>query len=225
MKVAITTKQLETEYGSTVDCLEIEYTKYYSQFGITLIPIPNSLEDPAKFLEELQVEGIILTGGNGVHPNLYGEEIKYPNKYSLDREKTEKAIVDYASNKKLPILGVCRGLHYLNVHFGGKLLQSIKDQTSSQIEHVAKNHTINLINLPEDSAVVNSFHNQGITPELLSPQLKSFATCADGTIEAAYHPELPIAAITWHPERKSPDENFNKKLVQAFVNKELFWTK
>ena len=233
MRVAITTKQLETEYGGTVDILETEYTQYYPKFGITLVPIPNSLENPAEYLEELGVEGVILTGGNGVHPSLYGQEMKFPNKWSLDRERTEKAIVDYAIEKKLPILGICRGLHYLNVHFAGSLLQSIKDETNSQVKHVAAEHEVILTDdqtkkfFGLEKVLVKSYHNQAILPEILSSQLKAFAVCSsDETIEAAYHPDYPIAAVTWHPERiKLGDTAFNDKLVRAFVNRELFWEK
>ena len=78
-----------------------------------------------------------------------------------------------------------------------------------------------------EKVLVNSYHNQAILPEILSSQLKAFAVCSsDETIEAAYHPDYPIAAVTWHPERiKLGDTAFNDKLVRAFVNRELFWEK
>jgi len=34
---------------------------------------------------------------------------------------------------------------------------------------------------------------------------------------------LPIVGIEWHPERKSPDDEVNKKIVEAFMKGEWFW--
>lgn len=233
MKVAITTKQLPTEYGGLFDALEREYIDYYTKFGLTLIPVPNVLKDPAQYLKDLDVKAVILTGGNGVHPSLYRQEIKFPNKWSLDRERTEKAVVDYALKERLPLLGICRGLHYLNVHFGGSLWQNVKEETKSPVNHVAAEHLVALTEaaaqeyFKQNKILVNSYHNQAITKEKLAPALKAWAICEeDGTIEAAYHPGYPIAAVTWHPERtKLGDTHFNEKLINAFVNRELFWKK
>lgn len=230
MKVAITQRHLKADVGSDRDALENDYTEYYSNFGMTLVPISNALKNPAKYLEELKVEAIILTGGNGVLPSLYGQEIKFKNLFSEKREITEKAIVDYAVKKRFPILGICRGLHYINVHFKGSLLQNIKEELKSKVEHVAADHELKItdkkakILFGKEKILVNSFHNQGITKKMLSSKLKDFAVCeGDNTIEAAYHPDYPIAGITWHPERKSPDAKANEKLVKAFLDRKLFW--
>lgn len=227
MRIGITQKQLPTEYGGTIDVLESEYTLYYPQFGITLVPISNVLEDPVTYAKEMDVEGFIFTGGNGVMPQLFSEEVTFSNKFSKDRERTEKLLLGHAIQARLPVLGVCRGLHYMNVHFGGKLIQNMT--TISTLPHVAKDHQITLVDkhakehFGSDTILTNSFHNQGITKATLAPALIPFAVCADETIEAAYHKELPIAGVTWHPERKSPDALFNEKLIQAFVNRELYW--
>ena len=106
----------------------------------------------------------------------------------------------------------------------------IKEETDSKIEHVANNHQIKLIekdtiDLFGKESEVNSYHNQGITSSNLSKELNVFATSEDGIIEAVYHKTLPIAAMQWHPERKSPDTLINEKIVKAFLKKEIFWKK
>lgn len=227
MKVAITQRHLKVEVGADRDALENDYTEYYPEFGMTLIPVSNALEDPVSFIKETGCEAIILTGGNGVMPELWGETIQYPNSFSQKREEVEKKLLEYAISVKMPVLGVCRGLHFMNVFFGGKLLQNIKEQTDSNVVHIAKNHELKIVDKNDyfsDSVMVNSFHNQAILKDMVAKDLKIWGICpGDDSIEALYHPDYPIAGITWHPERKSPDMDFNAKILKAFVNKEMFW--
>ena len=65
-------------------------------------------------------------------------------------------------------------------------------------------------------AMVNSYHHWGITIAGLAPPLEPFAI-SDGMVEGFYHPTLPIVGIVWHPERKSPDEMFNEKVMKYFT--------
>ncbi len=232
MRVAITQRHMALEKGADRDALDHDYIQYYPSFGMTLVPVSNVLADPVAFVKEMGCEALILVGGNGVMPQLYGDTVRFPNSFSEQREKTEKALVDWAVKEKIPVFGICRGLHFLNVYFGGKLLQNIKEELKSNVEHVAVNHHVDLVGddvkkyFGDECVEVNSFHNQGITSAMLSSKLRAFAVCdGDKTIEAAYHPTLPIAAVTWHPERKSPDPGFNEVLVRAFVERKLFWKK
>ena len=75
----------------------------------------------------------------------------------------------------------------------------------------------------KEKYMVNSYHNQAVTEETKSRELKVFAEAKMGIIEGLYHPTLPIAGMQWHPERKSIDININEKIIKAFVKRELFW--
>jgi len=92
-------------------------------------------------------------------------------------------------------------------------------------------HTVRIIDektskfLNKKKIMVNSYHNQGMDNNSLSPELKPFAISEDGIIEGIYHPKYPIAGVLWHPERKSTDEEINKKIIEAFLNEKLFWNK
>ncbi len=228
MRIGITQRHLKAEKGADRDALENDYVEYYTMFGITLIPIPNVLPDVEKFCKEMKIEGFIISGGMGVPATLWGEEIKYPNNYSEKRTATDKHVLDYAIKHKLPVLGICTGVHYMNVYFGGTLWQDMKEETDSNVKHVAKDHDITITDAKAKEYVgiketkVNSFHNQGL--KKISSKLKPWASCPeDNTVEALYHPDYPIVGMTWHPERKSPDKQFNKKIIEAFVDKKLFW--
>ena len=195
------------------DCLEQTYVEYLSKFGFNLVPVPNSPENLGFYLN-LPVERIILTGGGDI-----GDEI------SRKRDETEKALLDFAIKNKIPVLGICRGMQFINHYFGGKLIK-IKDVSDEN--HVAENHRVNII---EDNVTdlignyieVNSFHNFGIEQNGLASKLLPFAKSNGGFIEGLYHPQLAIAGIVWHPERDSPNKEANEKIITAFLKRDLFW--
>ena len=130
-------------------------------------------------------------------------------------------------NKQIPILGVCRGLQVLNIFFGGKL--EIDIALAVGIDHVACEHPVHLEFsifqklVKSDQIIVNSFHNQGVLLEGLAKDLKCFAATKDGVVEGIFHPNLPILAIQWHPERKNSSMEFDKQLLQRFFQEGAFW--
>jgi len=129
--------------------------------------------------------------------------------------------------RKLPVLGICRGMQMINVFFGGKLIKNIKEEIGDT-HPPGLDHGIRIIDEKEafNDTKVNSFHNQAVTEGSLSPKLKPFAVSEkERLVEGLYHPSLPIAGVQWHPERKSPDKDINEKLLKAFVKRELFWKK
>lgn len=228
MIIAISQRQDRNKYGSLIDNLDSAYTKYFGKFGVKLLPVPNSAEYVDYYLKKLPIKAIILSSGNDINPKMYGSNEKSES-ISVERDLTEKRILEVSIKKKLPVLGLCRGMQFINVFFGGKLI-NIKRDTQSRIEHVASIHRVKITSqaaakLIGNSFDANSYHNNGISKKTLSKDLRVFAGSDDGLIEGLYHPKLPIAAIMWHPERKSPDKKVNEKIVRAFLIKRLFWSK
>lgn len=230
MLVAITQKSNLNRYNERVDLLENNYITFLENFGIKLIAISNCTKNINYYFDNFPIEGIILTGGEDISPKEYGQDFDWPNTSSL-RDSTEKKLMEIAVEKKMPVLGICRGLQIINVFFGGKLIKNITEEIR---EHpTATDHSLKIINnlssqLSEDKIRVNSYHNQGVTSKTLSSSLNMFATTEDEKlnerlVEGLFHPTLPIVGIQWHPERKSPNQEFNTKLMKAFVNRKLFW--
>lgn len=227
MLIAVSQRRDRNRYGSYVDNLDSSYIGYFGKFGVQLLPVPNSAKDVGYYLKKLPVQGIILSSGNDVNPAMYGSNEKSES-VSVERDLTEKKLIDISIKKGLPVLGMCRGMQFINVFFGGGLIDIKK--SLSKIVHVASTHRIIIKNagaakLVGNSFDVNSYHNNGISKNTLSKELRAFAESYDGLIEGIYHPKLPIAAIMWHPERKSPNELVNKKLINAFLKRKLFWKK
>lgn len=224
MKIAISMKQDADNYGAERSILEDAYSDYFRRFGVMLFPVSNSTSDVSLYLREAQIEGIILSGGNDVDPLMYGGWRTEGLSLALKRDRIEKAMLEYAISHHLPVLGICRGMQFLNAYHGGKII----DLRNESISHPAgkdRPHEIRLLRYEEvlgAKARVNSYHNQGLRKEELSPQLQAFAVAGE-VIEGFYHHNLPIVGVQWHPERKSPDEMFNEKLIKAFVKGDLWW--
>lgn len=234
MLISISQRQDKNKYGKCMDNLENSYVTYFEKFGAEIIPIPNSSKNIEFYLDGIGADGVILSGGNDINPELYGAKIRKEGGISGDgisneRDDTEKRILNAAIKSRTPVFGICRGSQFINVFFGGGITQSIKDKTG--FNHVAAIHSIKITDkkaaefLHKKETIVNSYHNQGISPSNLSRKLKAFAQSPDGLIEGIYHPKCPIAGVLWHPERPNSDKQLDKKLIRAFLGRKLFWSK
>ena len=69
-----------------------EFSKVQFLEKIELVPIfiPNNLENVSKFLDDVKIEGLIISGGDnlGEHPQ---------------RDSTEKSLLEYSIKNKIPI--------------------------------------------------------------------------------------------------------------------------
>ena len=73
------------------------------------------------------IDKLILTGGQNVHPQFYGEEKTIDSDdYNLTRDEFELALLQEALRQNKPILAICRGVQLVNVAFGGTLNQDIE---------------------------------------------------------------------------------------------------
>lgn len=205
--IAISQRVISSQTETTKDALEHDYVTYYRSLGIQLHPVPNILDDVNGFIDEIDAQGIILSGGNNV-----GE---YPA-----RDNTEKKLLDAAIQTKIPVLGECRGMQLINIHFGGSLIEVEN--------HVAKEHEVTLKNsakvrFRKKTMAVNSYHRFGFTVKECAKALQTFAVAPDGVIEGVFHPTHRIAGVLWHPERPSHNSTFNEQMIKAFLERRWFW--
>lgn len=230
-RVAVSTRVVRTgNYLEVRDALSHEWYTFLSMCGITPILIPNIVDDIETYLCGIEISGIVLSGGNNLCPVTYGEDslIEMSDAY-IERDRTEKKLIELAVSRKLAVIGVCRGMQMLNAHFRGKILRSIKKKTGGRIDHVASIHEVKVrIGLPDSPAqkgslLVNSFHDQGFTAKEISPDFSIFAeTTRDGVVEGIFHNKYPILGIQWHPERKNSDSEFDVWLFESIFKNNMY---
>ncbi|MBW8039147.1 MAG: hypothetical protein FVQ85_04015 [Planctomycetes bacterium] len=215
MRIGITMRVTENaSYPERRDSVSQEWGAYIAKVlpEAVLVPLLNRPDDVIRCMEELNIEGVILSGGND-----WDE--------AAERDETEKRLVDHCMREEIAVLGVCRGMEVLNVLFGGQLEDDI--YKASEEGHVNVNHTVKIqrcrfANWDEGEILTNSFHSQGIIVSGMSDEFKVFAQTALGVVEGFYHPNKPVVGIQWHPERDNPAEAFDKQLIRTLFYSGVF---
>lgn len=176
-----------------------------------LLPCTRRPELIADLLQ--QVDALILTGGEDLHPLLYGEEpLQQLEEVDSSRDVYDLLLLHVALKRGMPILGICRGEQLCNVGMGGTLYQDLPSQQPQSLMHRQSipasvgAHTITIEPdsylyrlLGQRTAVVNSFHHQAIKE--VAPGLKVSARAADGVVEAVEgFPTYNLLAVQFHPE-------------------------
>ena len=220
-----------TGYHEPRDALSQDWFRFLKACDITPVLVPNVGEDAVSYLEGIEVRGVILTGGNNVCPATYGADPSVPVSDAYpERDVTEAALIDWAASAGTPLLGVCRGMHMLNAHFGGNILTDLARQAPGVGDHVACEHKT-LVTMPKiverfgfEELATNSYHNQGLTERELAESLENWAVALEGgVIEAVAHRERPLVGIQWHPERPNSTAEFDRALVRSlFVDGDFF---
>lgn len=199
-----------SNYFEKRNALAYEYIAFFESMGFLLILIPNNTTYIEEYLSELNIDGIVLTGGNNVNPNHYAGKEELKSVYN-ERDTREYQLIELARKNEIPLLGICRGFHYINVHFGGSLFHRVNS-------HVNRNHKLISDHELMRDITVNSYHNQAIFKNNLANDLISMAHTDDGVIEAFTHGKYKIMGVQWHPERQLRIQD--KKLILNFFNKQ-----
>lgn len=169
-------------YGERRDCLDQSWTKFLAACHLLPVPLPNITDTALALCEQAGVAGLLLTGGNDL-ASCGGD--------APERDAVECALLDMAGQRRLPVLGVCRGMQVIQQRYAVAL---------SRVDgHVAQHQMIRVGDEPRE---VNSYHRFAAF-DTRTP-LEVWAVADDGVIEAVRHPEQLITGIMWHPERLAP---------------------
>ena len=204
---------------SSVSC---KFAESIRQVGGLPLVIPVGDESVVHDYVEM-IDKLILTGGQNVHPQFYGEEKTIDSDdYNLARDEFELALLKEALHQNKPILAICRGVQLVNVAFGGTLNQEIEGHwqglpfgTSHSIETVEGSLVSKLFG---KTSQVNSVHRQSIKD--LAPNFRVTAVDPrDQTIEAIESiDEHRIIGLQWHPEFLVNEEDGNLELFEYLLN-------
>ncbi len=208
-----------------------DYLESVKRAGATVLEV-SADDDPGAVVG--RVEGVVLTGGSDVNPDLYGAS---PHaSYSASepgRDAFEIALVRAATEAGLPIFAICRGMQVLNVALGGDLVQDIPSEVNGALNHEVREprfaiaHEVwaskgsRLSTLMQEkledaeSCPVNSRHHQAVRH--LGRGLEIVATAPDGVIEAVEGPGPFCLGVQWHPENFWRTGEF-RPLFEGFVD-------
>jgi putative glutamine amidotransferase len=181
--------------------------------ALLLPPDPAATEEPDLLLNG--IDGLILSGGSDVDPATYGA-VPHPKTGRTwpERDRFEIALARRAVERELPLLGICRGMHVLNVALGGTLIQHLPDVLGrSDHRHTPGSFGDHEVRLEPGSVAarasgterlaVKSHHHQGLD-ELGEGLVASGWSPGDELVEAVELPEHPFAlGVLWHPEEDS----------------------
>jgi putative glutamine amidotransferase len=222
--IGITTYARDEEGRYSIPGLYLDAVRAAGGIPILLTPGEPQVESLLS-----QVDGLLLAGGGDVNPDRYGSS-GHPEVYAVDedRDAFEFQLVSWALERRLPLLGICRGLQVINVALGGTLIEHLPDVIDDKTAHclVPRAPTEHAIELMSESRLARiyretnfsaaSWHHQAI--DNVAFGLTIVGRAPDGTIEAlemADHPEL--IAVQWHPELTAATDSIQQRIFSGFI--------
>ncbi|NOT76228.1 MAG: gamma-glutamyl-gamma-aminobutyrate hydrolase family protein [Cyclobacteriaceae bacterium] len=178
--------------------------------------------------------GLLLTGGEDVHPALY-KKSEFIEQYHLEdfnqhRDEFELQLLNYSQRNELPLLGICRGLQLTNVFMGGTLIPHIpsfgKPDHTKYEEGKDRYHKVEVVKnsfletISGEKGEVNSAHHQSVDKVGKGLMINAFSE--DGIVEGMErdykNSNSFLLLVQWHPERMlDPNSTFSKNIRDSFI--------
>jgi putative glutamine amidotransferase len=189
------------------------------------LPIVLPCSPSAKLITEYvrRSDGIMVTGGDDIQPELYYPDVPQKLRKTVGRndpvrDLLETLLIKEAFAQRKPLLVICRGMQLLNITLGGTLFVDIPLECPSSVNHSQLQHKdrfVHEVTLEADSMLarifgtevieVNSSHHQGVNK--IGKGLRAVGRAPDGIVEVLeLAPEeaglLPyLLGVQFHPER------------------------
>ena len=240
--VSAHTEKQGTELPDAGISLSDRYSEcVYAAGGLPwVLPCTTRLE----VLEEAvrRADGIMLSGGEDVAPELYRPETPPSLRATVvpadgGRDEFERALIAATVAHRKPLLAICRGQQILNVVLGGDLIVDIPLQCPGNLGHnrmADRLEAVHEIDILPDSRLaavagtlrlgVNSTHHQAVGT--VAPGLRAVARSSDGIIEALEMDpgvDSPVRAlpflmsVQFHPERLADRYEAHRRVFDAFL--------
>jgi N5-(cytidine 5'-diphosphoramidyl)-L-glutamine hydrolase len=174
------------------EALDVRWGRLLWELGFLPLPLTAGVTDHASYINEIAPDGFLLTGG----PNLG----VWPA-----RDALERAALEYSIDNNLPVLGVCRGMQFINNFQGGSL--------RPMVGHTATRHEVSGPLMSNGPRSVNSYHDLVMQDLDLGDDIEAVAWTQDGFIEALRHSARPWLGIMWHPEREAKVAHADHELI------------
>lgn len=196
------------------------------------IPVLIPVLDDQPLMDELleNLDGLLISGGCDVNPQLYGERIHSCGTLDPERDRMEMELARKALELDKPLLAICRGCQILNVTLGGTLYQDLPSENcfekhfllvgpcrmATHEVQIQKNSLLSQILTSDNILPVNSFHHSAV--HKLADSFVVNAISPDGIIESYSLPDKKfVLAVQWHPEMMA-DSPKNQEIFHAFID-------
>jgi putative glutamine amidotransferase len=212
-------------WDELVTLLPLPYPEAVKRAGGNVVLLPPdaaATEAPAGLLDRL--DALVLAGGADLDPSSHGAAAHAESTGSdLERDDFEIALASDALGRRLPLLGICRGMQILNVAAGGTLEQHLPDRLGHDGHRpVPGEWTEHDVRLRPGSLAaravgaerlrVKSHHHQGVDRLGEGVEASGWAE-EDDVIEAIEFADREFAlGVLWHPEQDVGD-----RIVPALV--------
>jgi gamma-glutamyl-gamma-aminobutyrate hydrolase PuuD len=179
------------------------------------------------------MSGLLMVEGDDVEPARYKAQkanFTYLEETSPLKDEIEIRLLRHALRQRLPVLGICRGSHLLNVVCGGTLYGDVQKEKASRLKHIEHNrkrydthrHPVTVVDGSPlkrwyglSTLEVNSYHHQGVRK--LARRFQPMANAEDGLVEAFYDPKADfVVGLQFHPERMLEDYAGNWQVWKEF---------
>ena len=169
-------------------------------------------------------QGLVFPGGGDITPAFFGERDRGSRCVDTELDILQLQALEYGIQRRIPILGICKGMQIINVGLGGGIIQDLPTaQRHRYLDGDQYHETSNtpggfLYHLDGASMTVNSAHHQGLGK--LGKGLRAVSRCPlDECVEGICHESLPVIGVQWHPERLDParTESSGTALLNFFL--------
>jgi putative glutamine amidotransferase len=183
-------------------------------------------------------DGLLITGGGDVHPRCYGRDDATGVTEGVDPERDafEFETIRRATNLRIPVLGICRGMQVFNVAAGGSLIPDVqlagfenhgKGENEDRVHPVmVEKGTLLRAIVRDGQGVVNTNHHQAV--DRPGDGLKVAARSSDGVVEAMEWEDGTkpfLLLVQWHPERMADvTSRFSEGVLKKFVGEVIHST-
>jgi gamma-glutamyl-gamma-aminobutyrate hydrolase PuuD len=196
-----------------------------------VIPV---IYDEKKVIELLNtMDGIVFVGGEDFDPAYYNERsIPQMGRVNVSRDEFEMRLVHLAAERRIPILGICRGLQLINIAFGGSLYQDLpaqyynntirhrQKQPNDEASHAVyvEDNTVFADIVKERMLMVNSSHHQAIKKVALGFRVAGKSPDEIVEVIEKVDDENWILGVQFHPEARVARDNAMRRIFQRFMD-------
>ena len=239
--VAPSIEKRGVEFHDLSVSLSVKYENAVLQAGGIPVTAPTTTSRQRLAEVVRRADGVLLTGGDDIHPDLYDRHLPRAVRRTVDptpdgggRDWRELVLIDETFRQRKPLLAICRGHQLLNIALGGSLIADIHRQVPGALNHQRLDQASEMVHeapLTAGSLLaritgmrklgVNSSHHQAVLDP--AEPLTAVARTCDGIVEAMeWKPEaarrMPfLMSVQFHPERLTEHHAEHRAIFSRFV--------